>query len=121
MCIRDRYYSIKSAQNLIQAGFVEEGVITLETIHGNDPKNLDAMNLLALTFEAYGQIPKAITYREKIAKLNPWNAANYLALGRDYKKQGNIIKTKEILEKILSFATGANGGPIAEQAKKELM
>jgi len=115
------YYSIKSAQNLIQAGFVEEGVITLEAIHGNDPKNLDAMNLLALTFEAYGQIPKAITYREKMAKLNPWNAANYLALGRDYKKQGNIIKTKEILEKILSFATGANGGPIAEQAKKELM
>ena len=114
-------YLIKLAQNLIQTGFVEEGVTTLDTIHRNDPKNLDAINLLALTFEAYGQIPKAITYREKMAKLNPWNAANYLALGRDYKKQGNIIKTKEMLEKILSFATGANGGPIAEQAKKELM
>ena len=108
------------AQNLIQAGYVGEGVATLETIHNNDPRNLDAINLLALTFEAYDQIPKAIIYREKMAVLNPWNAVNYLVLGRDYKKQGDMAKTKEALDKILSFATGVNGGPIADQARKEL-
>ena len=116
----DPSYSIKMAQNLIQAGYVGEGVATLETIHNNDPRNLDAINLLALTFEAYDQIPKAIIYREKMAVLNPWNAVNYLVLGQDYKKQGDMAKTREALDKILSFATGVNGGPIADQARKEL-
>jgi tetratricopeptide (TPR) repeat protein len=116
----DPNYSIKMAQNLIQGGFVAEGVATLEKIHADDYRNLDAINLLALTFEAYDQIPKAIEYREKMAILNPWNAANYLALVRDYKKQGDMIRAREALDKILSFATGVNGGPIAEQAIKEL-
>jgi hypothetical protein len=43
-----------------------------------------------------------------------------LFLGQDYKKIGNLEKSQEMLEKILSFAVGVNGGPIAEQAKKDL-
>ena len=31
-----------------------------------------------------------------------------------------IELVQEMLDKILTFATGAEGGPIAEQAKKEL-
>jgi hypothetical protein len=57
---------------------------------------------------------------KKMVKLDPWNAVNYLQLGKDYKLQGNLIKSKEMLDKILSFSTGVVGGPIAEQAKKEL-
>jgi len=49
--------------------------------------------------------------------LDPWNAENYLALGNDYKKQGNLAKSKAMLLKILSFAST---NPIAEQAKNEL-
>jgi hypothetical protein len=116
----DLQYSLRAAQNLIQNGLTEDGISALENIHKKDPRNLDAINFLALTFENYNQIDKAIIYREKIAALNPWNAPNYLALGIDYKKTGNSLKSQEMLNKILSFSTGVNGGPIAEQAKKEL-
>jgi hypothetical protein len=56
-----------------------------------------------------------------MAKLDPWNAVNYLALGKDYKAQGDLVKSKEMLDKILSFSTGNIGSPIAEQAKTELV
>ena len=116
----DLQYSLRAAQNLIQYGLTEDGLTALENIHKKDPRNLDTINFLALTFENYNQIDKAIVYREKMADLNPWNAPNYLALGIDYKKLGNSLKSQEMLSKILSFSTGVNGGPIAEQAKKEL-
>jgi hypothetical protein len=40
-----------------------------------------------------------------------------LALGKYYKQQGDLSKSKEMLEKILSFASA---NQIADQAKIEL-
>lgn len=116
----DPNYTIKMANNLIQSGYVPEGIEALKKVHELDPRNLDAVNLLATTYEAYQQPNQAILYREKMVKLNPWNAVNYLLLGQNYKKIGNFKKSQEILDKILSFSSGVNGGPIAEQAKKDL-
>jgi tetratricopeptide (TPR) repeat protein len=62
-------------------------------------------------------LPEAVYYREKIVQLDPWNAKNYLALGKYYKQQGDLDKSKEMLEKILSFAST---NQIADQAKIEL-
>jgi hypothetical protein len=52
-----------------------------------------------------------------MAKLDPWNAVNYLAMGKIYKSQGNLADTKLMLEKIMSFAAG---DPISSQAKLDL-
>jgi hypothetical protein len=41
-------------------------------------------------------------------------------LGKDYKAQGDLVKSKEMLDKILSFAKGPNADPIIEQAKVAL-
>jgi len=109
--------SLSAAMHLIQAGFTDEGLAVAKKLHANDPRNLDAINGLALTSEQLNQIPAAIAYRENMAKLDPWNAVNYLALGKDYKAQGDLVKSKAILDKILSFASN---NPIAEQAKTEL-
>ena len=54
---------------------------------------------------------------KKIVKLDPWGATNYLALGKYYKQQGNLLQSQMILEKILSFAAS---NPISQQANKEL-
>lgn len=116
----DQSYSLKSAVNLIEFGLSQDGYSALLNLHSQDPRNLDVLNSLAGYHEFKNELDQAIMYREKIAKLNPWNAVNYLLLGQDYKKSGNLEKSQEMLEKILSFATGANGGPIAEQAQKEL-
>jgi tetratricopeptide (TPR) repeat protein len=115
--LTDPSYKLNSAMYLIQNGFVDEGISVTSKILTDDPRNLDAFNGLALTSEQLNKIPDAIIYREKMAKLDPWNAVNYLELGKDYKAQGNLVKSKAMLDKILSFASN---NPIAEQAKTEL-
>jgi O-antigen ligase len=113
----DPNYSISAAMDLIQAGFINEGLIAIEEIHTNDYRNLDAINVLILTYQNTNQFEKAIYYRVKMARLDPWNAANFLELGKLYKIQGNIVRSKEMLDKIISIAPNH---PIAVQSKIEL-
>jgi O-antigen ligase len=115
--LNDPTYSLYAASRLIQSGFVNEGLVEVKKISVNDPRNLDALLMLALTYEQLNDLPNAIIYRENLAKLDPWNASNYLELGRDYKFNSNLLKSKEMLDKILSFAPT---GIIAEQASQEL-
>ena len=115
--LNDPTYKLFAASRLIQAGFVDEGLQEIYRILADNPRNQDALNLLALTFEQLSNFSRAIEFREKIVLLDPWNAENYLALGNDYKKQGNLAKSNAMLLKILSFATA---NPIADQAKEEL-
>jgi O-antigen ligase len=116
----DINYELRAAQNLIQYGLTEDGLFALENVYKRDSRNLDTLNFFALTYENYGQFEKAIPYREKIIKLNPWNAPNYLQLGINYKKVGNNVKAAEMLEILSTFSTGLKGGPILDQAKREL-
>jgi len=115
--LNDPNYKLFAASRLIQGGFVDEGLVEVKKINLEDPRNLDALMLLATTYEQANNLSGAISYREKMQELDPWNAANYLALGKDYMVQGNLVKSKEMLNKILSFASD---NPIAEQAKKDL-
>lgn len=114
----DPTYVLNASMNLIQAGFIDEGLAEVIKIHIRNPRNLDALNLLARTYEQLNKMSEVIIYREKISTLDPWNAANYLFLGKAYKAQGNLIKTNEMLDKILSFASGLE---VAKQAKVELV
>jgi len=118
--LNDPQYSLNCGMYLIQNGFIDDGLNIVKKIHAQDPRNLDTINALALTYESLNKIPEAITYREKMAKLDQWNAVNYLLLGKDYKAQGDLVKSKEMLDKILSFAKGPNADPIIEQAKVAL-
>jgi hypothetical protein len=113
----DPSYSLTAAMNLIQAGFISEGLKEVVTISRNDPRNLDALNSLAFIYEQSNLIDQAIITREKLSKIDPWNAANYLALGKNYKQQGDLLKSSKMLEKILSFASAH---PISNQAKIDL-
>jgi len=115
--LNDPNYALIASTNLIQNGFIDEGLQAVKKIHIKNPRNLDALNILVITYEQTNKISEAIRYRDKISNLDPWNAANYLALGKDYKAQGDLIKTKEMLDKILSFASGKQ---VAEQAKIDL-
>jgi O-antigen ligase len=111
--LNDPNYRLIAASRLIQAGFVAEGLGAIDDVISQNPRNLEALNLMAMTQEQLGNLPRTILYREKIAEIDPWNAANYLALGKVYKAQGNVIKSRELLNKIQSFASST---PIAEQA-----
>jgi len=113
----DPTYKLLSAVNLFSFGFFDEGIEELKKINTADPRNLDALEFLSQIYEGQNKISDAIYYREKIVQLDPWNAKNYLALGKYYKQQGDFGKSKEMLEKILSFASA---NQIADQAKIEL-
>jgi hypothetical protein len=62
-------------------------------------------------------VTESINYRLKISQLDPWNASNYLELGKNYNSQGDEFNTALMLEKIISFAPKH---PIAESAKELL-
>ena len=115
--LNDPTYSLFAASRLIQSGYVDEGLAEAKRIYLQNSRNLDALLLFALTYEQLNNLPEATSYREKIAELDPWNAKNYLAIGKYYKQQGDLGKSKEMLEKILSFAATDQ---IADQAKIEL-
>ena len=114
--LNDPSYKLFSASRLIDAGF-EQGLTEAEKLYKVDSRNLDTLALLSITNERLGNLPKAIEFRKAISELDPWNAENYLALGRYYKSQGNSTESKRMLDKILSFAANH---PIAEKAAKEL-
>jgi len=113
----DPTYKMFSAVNLFSYGFIDDGIKELKKINISDPRNLDALQFLAEIYESQNKISDAIFYREKIVQLDPWNVKNYLELGKYYKLQGNSVKSKIMLDKILSFA---ETGPIVDQAKIDL-
>jgi len=113
----DPAYKISSALSLAQNGFITEALSALKEVYDSDPRNLDALRFLALTHESLGQIAEASYYRILIAKYDEWNAENYLELGKNYKKLGDLANSNYMLEKILSFAPD---DPIASQAKIDL-
>jgi O-antigen ligase len=115
--LNDPTNKLVAASRLLQSGFVDDGLLEVNKIYAENPRNLDTLNLLALTYEQLNNTAKAIEFREKIVLMDPWNAENYFALGKFYKKQGDLTKSNAMLVKILSFAST---NPIGSQAKEEL-
>jgi O-antigen ligase len=115
--LNDPNYSLNRAIALVQSGFIDEGINIAISIHERDPRNLDALNGLAILSEDLNKKSEALTYRLKLAEIDPWNAVNYLAIGKIYKEQGDLVESTAMLNKILSFAAS---DLIAAQAKAEL-
>lgn len=115
--LNDNSYKLLAASRLLESGFVNESIKETKKIINKDPRNLDALTLLVFAYEQKSDLAQVIYYRLKIAELDPWNAPNYLALGRIYMGQGDLINTDLMLKKILAFAAKH---PIAIQATQEL-
>ena len=97
-------YKIISASYLANSGFPKEGIEVLEEIVAKDKRSDDALTLLATYYTQLNRLDLAIEKRVALSKLDPWNAANYLELGRLYKATGDFGKMTEVKIKILSFA-----------------
>jgi O-antigen ligase len=107
-------YKITSGNYLVTSGFTNEGLGILSEVVKSDPRNLDALTALAEFNQQLGNLDQVNTYRLQIAKYDPFNAANYLQLGRNYKSIGDVAKMNEMRSKILSFA------PNTEEAKQAI-
>jgi len=99
----DPNYKLITASYLAQNGFLSEGIDYLKKLSVQDPRNLDTWTYLAEFSERSQQLDLAITYREKIAELDPYNTRNYLQLGREYKVKGNASEVRAVLEMVNSY------------------
>ena len=90
---------------LAASGYPNEAVSLLEKSLNETPNSLDTLNVLANIYESANKPNLAIPYRIQIIELNPWNAKNYLQLGKNYRDIGEYIKMDSMLLKIKSFAS----------------
>jgi O-antigen ligase len=105
-------YKISLGTYLVASGFTTEGLAVIEEVLEKDPRNLDALTSLAEYNRQLERAEEVNKYSQIIAKYDPFNATNYLQLGRNYKLMGNLTKMIEMREKIISFA------PDTEEAKQ---
>jgi O-antigen ligase len=115
--LQDLQYKVMTATYLHGMGFQQEALNLLEQLHLEDPYNLDALTFLASFYENLGQIDNALVARQKISKLDPWNANNYLQMAFNYKFLGNKAQQQIYLDKVLTFAAA---DPMVVKAVPEL-
>jgi enolase len=65
-------------------------------------------------FESTGDYSSGIKIRERIVKMDPWDARNYLQMGRNYKMLGDFTNMSQMLDKLSSFAVSTNEYEIAK-------
>jgi O-antigen ligase len=111
----DQRYKVLLGTDYYQFGQKTAGINMVEQLVSDDSRDLDALNNLSLMYEDEKTLEKAIYYRNRIMKLDPWGGQNILQLAIDYKAMGDIEKSKELKVKILSFASGLEVGNLAKQ------
>jgi lipopolysaccharide biosynthesis regulator YciM len=94
-------------------GYKSEASLEVKKLLQEDPRNLDYLAVIAFLEVSDNNISKAIITRTKIAKYDPWNAQNYLELGKLYKLSGDLTKAAEMKDEILSFADNTDSAKIA--------
>lgn len=114
----DQNYVNQIAVNLAITGHADFAIQTLKKSLSATPNSLDTLSTISNIYESTKQPENAIQYRLQLSKLNPWNAQNYLQIGKDYRDIGNFEKMDLMLTKIQSFAPETD---ISKIAKAELI
>ena len=115
--LADPYYKFQAALALTDIGDLSKSLKIVTELSARDARNLDYLNWLAKYNEQSQNLEHAIFLRKEIIKYDPWNAVNYLALGKIYKAKGDLVNAKLMFDKINSFASTNS---ISAQAKIEL-
>ena len=90
------------ASFLATSGYASDGIEVLNTAISKDPRNQDAINLLASYYFELKQPEKALKLRLRIIELDPYNAKNYYQLGVIYKTLGDFA-SMEKMQKMIFF------------------
>jgi len=106
--VADPNYKIQIAYNLFNSGEQKESIRVVNELVENNPRNLYALDAVALLSREINDPTAEIQARKSISRLDPWNAKNYLNLMILYKAAGEITNAQLMLDKILSFAPDTN-------------
>ena len=97
-------YKMGIADKLMIRGLSDQAMDVITDLVNYEPRNLDYLTTRAFFAEYLNDFEMAITDREKISRLNPYNAINYKFLVASYLKTGRMSEAKIILDKVNSFA-----------------
>jgi tetratricopeptide (TPR) repeat protein len=106
--IADPNYKIQIVYDLFNSGEQQESIRAANEVVKSNPRNLYALDAVALLSKEIKDPTTEIQARKSISKLDPWNGKNYLQLMILYKASGDITNAKLMLDKILSFAPDTN-------------
>jgi O-antigen ligase len=114
---KDPQFEFLVSLRLAQGNDFQLATDKLKNLILSDPKNYDALNLLAEIYEFKSDWQHAILYRQKMAKSDPLNTSNFLSLAEDYKKSGSVDQAKALIRVIAAIDPNSNE---SKQALKEL-
>jgi tetratricopeptide (TPR) repeat protein len=114
--LSDPFYKYRAAYFLLDMGYTDDAYSIILSSHRNDPRNPDYLQGLANFEESRQNIQNAISIRNKISVIDPWNADNYLKLLVLYKNGGDLINANNIKNKILNFAPNTEVAKAAVEA-----
>jgi len=106
--IADPNYKIQIAYYLFNSGEQQESIRVANELVKSNPRNLYALDAVALLSRELKDPTAEIQARKSIEKLDPWNGKNYLQLMILYKAARDITNAQLMLDKILSFAPDTN-------------
>ena len=109
----DPTYKVQAAYFLFDTGDQKKAIEVVTRVADEFPRNLTAIEALALMHGILNEPQKAIYWREKFAKLDPWNGENYLQLIRLYKSSGDSESAQRMYNIIVSFAPSSTEAKFA--------
>jgi tetratricopeptide (TPR) repeat protein len=111
--LADPQYKVTVSGYLIDAGMVEAGMVKVKELYASDDRNLQLLNYFAEVEEQSKNYTKAIQFRSKIQKIDPWNFDNLLLLGKSYKAEGDFNNMQKIKQIISEYAKDTDLAKIA--------
>ena len=109
----DPSYKLRLADLLATTQAIDPALIEIEKLNQSDPRNLDVLKVYASILEFEKSFDQAIKLRKQIVKYDPWNASNYLDLGRNYKSIEDWANMESMRLKVISFAPQSNEAKLA--------
>jgi O-antigen ligase len=100
----DPTYQVQLAYFLFDTGDQKKAIELVNRVADDFPRNLTAIESLAIMYGSLNEPQNIIYWREKLAKLDPWNGENYLQLLRLYKFSGDSESAQRMYSIIVSFA-----------------
>jgi O-antigen ligase len=94
----------KVASYLVEKGLKDRGLLALNKIYDSDPRDLDALRVIAIVLKLENNSAEEILTRLAISKLDPFDAPNYLRLCQLYTSQGMLVDARKMRDKVLEIA-----------------
>ena len=113
--LSDQWYLRIAGQRLFDAAEVDAASEIFDSLIDKHPSVPENYYSRIIANSKSDKLQLVIKDQEKLLELDPWNASNMLALGENYKRDGEYGKMSVMRDKILAFAGATEIATIARE------